>query len=339
MLLKKISIKKWTGDKMLILTANEIKKVYTMQDAIAADKQALKIYTEGNSEVPLRINFDMQKGQSLFMPAHIKGSDIVGIKIVSVFPDNPTLGKPSVPAQVLLLNPQTGEVCAMLDGTYVTQLRTGAVQGAATDLLARKDARRAVLIGTGGQAVSQLEAMLTVRPLTDVAIFDIDSEKAKQFTEVMKRQFEHFSANFYCSQDLDQDISQADIITSVTTSKVATFNGANVKPGTHINGVGAYTPEMHEIPSDVVKKSSIRVLDTKAGVFAEAGDIIDPINQKLVSKDDFLELGNLVMDSTLCRENDQQITLFKTVGTAVLDVYVGYDIYLKAKQKAIGLTI
>ncbi|MCX8588633.1 MULTISPECIES: hypothetical protein [unclassified Gilliamella] len=324
---------------MLILSANDIQHVYSMKDAIEADKQALKIYTQGDSEVPLRINFDMQKGQSLFMPAHIKGKDIVGIKIVSVFPDNPKLGKPSVPAQVMMLDPLTGEVCAILDGTFVTQLRTGAVQGAATDLLARKNARRAVLIGTGGQAVSQLEAMLTVRDLTDIAIYDIDEQKAKQFTEAMKKHFSHFSANLYFSQNFDEDIGQADIITSVTTSKVVTFNGDIVKPGTHINGVGAYTPEMHEIPSNIVEKADIRVLDTKEGVFAEAGDIIDPINQKRVSKNDFFELGELVTDSQKCRQNDEQITLFKTVGTAVLDVYVGYDIYLKAKEKGIGTTI
>ncbi|NUF28159.1 ornithine cyclodeaminase [Gilliamella bombicola] len=321
---------------MLILTAKDIEQFYTMKDAISADKEALKIYTQGNCDVPLRINFDMQKGQCLFMPAHIQGSDIVGIKIVSVFPDNPKLGKPSVPAQVLMLDPQTGEVCAMLDGTFVTQLRTGAVQGAATDLLARKNAIRAVLIGTGGQAISQLEAMLTVRSLTDVAIFDIDTQKAKQFANDMKQRFAHFSTNLYFSQNLDEDISQADIITSVTTSKVVTFNGDKVKPGTHINGVGAYTPEMHEIPENIVEKANIRVLDTKAGVFAEAGDIIDPIQQKLVSKDDFFELGDLVKAPALCRQNDEQITLFKTVGTAVLDVYIGYDIYLKAKEKGIG---
>ncbi|OCG34837.1 ornithine cyclodeaminase family protein [Gilliamella sp. Fer2-1] len=324
---------------MLILTAKDIEKFYTMKDAVAADKQALKIYTEGNSDVPLRINFDMQKGQCLFMPAHIKDQDIVGIKIVSVFPDNSKLGKPSVPAQVLMLDPKTGEVCALLDGTFVTQLRTGAVQGAATDLLARKDARRAVLIGTGGQAISQLEAMLTVRPLIDVAIFDIDIQKAKRFTDEVKCRFSHYSTHFYFSQDLDEDISQADIITSVTTSKVVTFNGDKVKSGTHINGVGAYTPQMHEIPQSIVEKADIRVLDTKEGVFAEAGDIIDPIKQNLVSENDFLELGDLVIDPTQCRQNEEQITLFKTVGTAVLDVYIGYDIYLKAKEKGIGLDL
>ncbi|QYN46096.1 hypothetical protein [Gilliamella sp. ESL0405] len=324
---------------MLILTAKDIQQCYSMKEAIAADKQALKIYTQGNSEVPLRINFDMQNGQCLFMPAHIKDNDVVGIKIVSVFPNNPKLGKPSVPAQVLMIDPKTGEVCAMLDGTYVTQLRTGAVQGAATDLLAKKEAKRAVLIGTGGQAISQLEAMLTVRPLTDLAIYDIDTNKAKQFTEEMKQRFAHFPAHLYFSQDLDSDISRADIITSVTTSNTATFNGEKVKSGAHINGVGAYTPKMHEIPESVVKQADIRVLDTKDGVFAEAGDIIDPINQQLVTKDDFFELGDLVIDPQKCRVNDQQITLFKTVGTAVLDVYVGYDIYLKAKQQGIGTQI
>ena len=155
----------------------------------------------------------------------------------------------------------------------------------------------------------------------------------------MKKLFCHFSTNFYFSQDLDEDIRHADIITSVTTSKEVTFNGELVKPGTHINGVGAYTPEMHEIPSNIVAKADIRVLDTQDGVFAEAGDIIDPINQNLVTKQDFYELGDLVIDPQKCRQNDQQITLFKTVGTAVLDVYVGYDIYQKAKQKGIGTTI
>ena len=324
---------------MLVLTAQDIQQFYTMKDAVEADKQALKIYTQGNSEVPLRINFDMQKGQCLVMPAHIKENDVVGLKIVSVFPDNPKLSKPSVPAQVFMIDPQTGEVCAILDGTFVTQLRTGAVQGAATDLLAKKDAKRAVLIGTGGQAAAQLEAMLTVRQLTDVAIYGLDAKKGKQFTEEMKQRFGHFSANLYFSQDLDEDIRHADIITSVTTSKEVTFNGELVKPGTHINGVGAYTPEMHEIPSNIVAKADLRVLDTKDGVFAEAGDIIDPINQNLITKQDFYELGDLVIDPQKCRQNDQQITLFKTVGTAVLDVYVGYDIYQKAKQKGIGTTI
>lgn len=324
---------------MLVLNASDIQKVYTMKDAIQADKDALRMYTQGLTEVPLRINFNGKKGQNLFMPAYIKELNVSGIKIVSVFPDNPKLGKPSVPAQVFLLDPETGEVCAMLDGTYLTQLRTGAVQGAGTDLLARQDAKTAVLIGSGGQAVTQLEAMLNVRKLAKVTIFDINQDAAKSFVLEMSKKFAHFGTKIELCTNLDNDIAQADIITSVTTSKRATFNGDKVKAGTHVNGVGAYTPEMHEIPEVVVKNAAIRVLDTKDGVFAEAGDIIDPINKGIVTNNDFFELGELVLDPKKCRQNDHQITLFKTVGTAVLDVVVAYDIYLKAKTKGIGIEI
>lgn len=324
---------------MLILSAQDIQQVYSMQDAIEADKQALTLYSQGMSEVPLRINFTSQHGQNLFMPAHIKGKDICGLKVVSVFPKNPELGKPAVPAQVLLLDPQTGEVCAIIDGTYLTQLRTGAVQGAATDLLAKKQCKNAVLIGTGGQATAQLEAMLTVRNLEKIAVFGINTDKAKQFVQEMNKKFAHFGVNIYYSTQFDEDIAQADIITTVTTAKEITFKGELVKPGTHINGVGSYTPEMHEIPELVVKKAAVRVLDTKDGVFSEAGDIIDPINAGIVTQQDFIELGELVLNEQLGRKNDDQITLFKTVGTAVLDVYVGYDIYCKAKAMNIGTKI
>lgn len=324
---------------MLILSANDIQKVYTMRDAIEADKQALICYTEEQSEVPLRSHFRLQHGQTLIMPAHIKNPDICGLKVVSIFPANPTLGKPAVPAQVFILDPQTGEVCAMLDGTYLTQLRTGAVQGAATELLAKKVCHNAVLIGTGGQASAQLEAMLTVRQLNNVAIYGLNQAKAKQFTEQMKQKFAHFGTNIYHSQNLDNDIAHADIITTVTTSHETTFNGSLVKAGTHINGIGSYTPDMHEIPVDIVKKAAIKVLDTKEGVFSEAGDIIDPLTNGVVKPDDFIELGQLVLNQQYGRHHDEQITLFKSVGTAVLDVYVGYDIYCKAKQMNIGTYI
>ena len=324
---------------MLILRANDIQQIYTMRDAIEADKQALKSYTEGQSDVPLRNHFRSQHGQTLIMPAHIKDLDICGLKVVSIFPANPQLGKPAVPAQVFILEPQTGEVCAMIDGTYLTQLRTGAVQGAATELLAKKECDNAVLIGTGGQAASQLEAMLTVRKLKNVAIYGLNRAKAQQFIYDMNHRFAHFGANMYYSQNLDADIAKADIITTVTTSHQATFNGALVQAGTHINGIGSYTPEMHEIPENIVKQASLKVLDTKEGLFSEAGDIIDPIQANLVKPEEFIELGELVLNGQYGRQNDQQITLFKSVGTAILDVYVGYDIYCKAKNMNIGINI
>ena len=174
---------------MLILKKDDIKKCFTMRDAIEADKEALEIYSEGKAKVPLRTNIDIDEknGQNLYMPAYVGGNQAAaGLKIVSVYPDNISKGLPSVPATVITLDADTGELGAVIEGTYLTQLRTGAVQGAATELLARKDAKVGALIGTGGQAATQLEAMIEVRDLEEIRIFDIDFSRAKKFAELMQ---------------------------------------------------------------------------------------------------------------------------------------------------------
>ncbi|SMG48350.1 ornithine cyclodeaminase family protein [Paenibacillus aquistagni] len=324
---------------MLILTKQHIEQVFTMKDAIEADKEALRLYTEGKCEVPLRVNIDIpkQQGQSLFMPAYVEGLDATGVKIVSVFPNNIKQGKPSVPAQMILLDGKTGEVCAIMDGTYLTQLRTGAVQGAATDILARADSKIAVLFGTGGQASAQLEAMLNVRDLEEVRVFDLDYERAKSFAAQMQQQFASFKTRIVAVEDGDAAIVDADIITAVTTSKRPVFNGNLVKKGTHINGVGAYTPQMQELPEIIVQRADKVVFDTTEGVLAEAGDVIIPIDKGIVSKQDFTgELGQVILGQAKGRENDEEITLFKTVGTAVLDVVTAQLIYEKAMQHGVG---
>lgn len=324
---------------MLILTKQHIEQVFTMKDAIEADKEALRLYTEGKCEVPLRVNIDIpkQQGQSLFMPAYVEGLDATGVKIVSVFPNNIKQGKPSVPAQMILLDGKTGEVCAIMDGTYLTQLRTGAVQGAATDILARADSKIAVLFGTGGQASAQLEAMLNVRDLEEVRVFDLDYERAKSFAAQMQQQFASFKTRIVAVEDGDAAIVDADIITAVTTSKRPVFNGNLVKKGTHINGVGAYTPQMQELPEIIVQRADKVVFDTTEGVLAEAGDVIIPMDKGIVSKQDFTgELGQVILGQAKGRENDQEITLFKTVGTAVLDVVTAQLIYEKAMQHGVG---
>lgn len=322
---------------MLFLTKKDIQDVFSMAEAIEADKQALRMYTEGKSVVPLRTNIEAKNGQNLFMPAYVSEINTSGIKIVSVFPDNPKLGKPAVPAQMLLMDGETGEVSALLDGTYLTQLRTGAVQGAATDLLARKDASFAVLIGAGGQAESQLEAMITVRDLKQVAIMDLNTTLAQEFADRMNEKFPN--VEIFVSEDNNHDISQADIITAVTTAPVAVFDGSLIKPGCHINGIGSYTKDMKELPLEAIAKADILMVDTCSGVFAEAGDVMEALKQGLVSEEDFIEMGELVLDPSLGRSSDEQITLFNSVGTAVLDVVVAKAIYDKAMSLEKGQEI
>lgn len=327
---------------MLVLTKADIKKVFTMKDAIQADKEALRMYSEGKSVVPLRVNIDIPKeqGQSLFMPAYVEELDATGIKIVSVFPKNIEIGKPTVPAQMILMDGKTGEVCAIMDGTYLTQLRTGAVQGAATDILAREDAKIAVLFGTGGQAGTQLEAMLNVRDLEEVRVFDINFERAEQFATAMQQEFAHFNTRIIAVEDGNEAIKDADIITAVTTSRRPVFDGTLVKKGAHVNGVGAYTPEMQELPETIVQRADKVIFDTKEGVLAEAGDFIIPMQKGIVSEEDFGgDLGQVILGKVKGRETEQEITLFKSVGTAVLDVVTAHQIYKKALELNVGQNV
>lgn len=323
---------------MRYLTANDIKKVFSMRQAIEADREALSLYSAGKADIPLRANIAVAKhhGQSLYMPGYVSGTQAaLGIKIVSVYPDNPQKKLPSVPATMITLDAATGIVNAVLDGTYLTQLRTGAIQGLATELLAKKDARQALLIGTGGQAMAQLEAMLTVRDLKKVYIFDLEQKRAQQFVQQAADKFAgKFSTEFAATADPNQVVAQVEIITTVTTSHRATFDGRLVKAGTHINGIGAYTPEMCELPVELLQKADRIFFDTNDGVLAEAGDIIQPLKSNQIDQNKFNgELGQLINGQTAGRTTTDQITVFKTVGTAAVDV-VAADRIVRAAQKA-----
>lgn len=327
---------------MLILSKSDIRNIFSMQEAITASKEALRIYAQGRSIVPLRLNLSLpdENGQTLFMPAYVEAIKTTGIKVVSVYPNNIKIGKPSLLAQMLLLDSQTGELLAMIDGAYLTQLRTGALQGAATDLLARKNAKKALLIGTGGQAPAQLEAMLTVRDLDEVGVFDIDSDRAAAFVSTMRNEMARFGANIVAVESLSAATNEADIITTITTSKKPVFDGELVTSGTHINAIGAYMPDMQEIPSSAVMKADRIYFDTAEGVLAEAGDIMIPLRDGLLKESDFAgELGELLLHKRQGRQDEEQITLFKAVGTAVLDVVTAQQIYMKAVENGIGQKI
>jgi ornithine cyclodeaminase len=323
-----------------VLNSNDMKNVFSMKDAIQADKDALKLYSAGLSNVPLRVNLDIpeHEGQSLYMPGYAGGANALGVKIVSVYPKNIEKGLTSVPATMVLVNSETGEVSSIMDGTYLTRVRTGAVSGAATDILARKDSTVFALFGTGGQAESQLEAVLTVRPIKLVKVYDISIERAEKFAKKMQKEFgEKYGVTITAVNSSDEAIKDADIITSVTTSTKPTFNGKLVKKGAHINGVGSYTPVMQEIDEFVITNSDKVYVDTRNGALNESGNFIIPINKGIYSKDKVEgELGEVILGKASGRENDEEITVFITTGSGVLDVVTAQRIYENAVKNGIG---
>lgn len=326
---------------MKYLSAQDIQACFSMKDAIAADKAALASYSAGQADIPLRTNLDVpdHHGQALFMPGYVRGTQpALGMKIVSVYPDNAQQGLPSVPATMVVMDAHTGIVSAILDGTYLTQLRTGAVQGAATDLLAKTTSKIALLIGTGGQAMSQLLAMLTVRPLTKVYVADRDYAKAQDFVNRATAQFANqFLVTLEAVPDPNAVVADVDIITCVTTAHDPVFDGRLIQPGTHINGVGAYTPAMHEVPASAIAQADRIFVDTEDGTLAEAGDLLAALHDGQIDRSAITgELGQLVNGDVSGRTTDQEITFFKTVGTAVLDVVVASQIVNRATEQGIG---
>lgn len=326
---------------MLLLNASEVKKLLPMKEAIEADKRAFLLHSAGATEVPVRSGFEMPgRGTVLFMPAYVKG-DIgrAGIKIVSVFPGNRDKGLPVVPAQVLLTDPETGEVAALINGSEVTRIRTGAISGAATDILARKTSSVAALFGTGGQAPSQLEAILCVRPVKEVRVYDSLECRIVPFIEDNKALAEKYGAKLAPAKSPDAAIDGADIITTATTSKEPVFDGSRVAPGAHVNAVGSFTPEARELDEALLNRARVFV-DNSEAVLAEAGDFLIPASSGAYDiKNIAGEIGDVLAGKLAGRGGEKEITVLKTVGYAVLDVVAAYQIYKNALERGVGTEI
>lgn len=329
---------------ILVLKESDISSIITMSDIISADKEALSIYSNQQSNIPLRTNIDVPEfnGQCLFMNGYAAPAKALGVKIVSVYPDNINKNLTSVPATMVLVNAETGIVNALIDGTYLTRLRTGAISGLATEILSRKDSKIFALFGTGGQAITQLEAVLTVRKIELVKVYDLFYDRAQDFA---KRMNELYSKKFngvkiIAVKNSDEAVEDADIITTVTTSKKPVFNAEKVKKNAHINGVGSYTPDMCEIPEEILVKANKIYVDTKDGAINESGDLIQPIKKGLIKVEKINgELGEVINGKIKGRENDEEMTFFETTGSAVLDLVAAQKIYELAKKNNIGQVI
>lgn len=325
---------------MLLLSREDIKKVFTIKDAIEADKYAFTLVVDGKCEAPLRTNIQAPKydGCFLFMPAYVSEMDTASLKIINIFPHNIDQGKPSSPAQVLLIDGTTGIVTAVLDGTYVTQLRTGAASGAAFDVLAKKDCKIGALIGTGGQAATQLEAMIAVRDLEEVRVFDLNLERTKEFAARMQEELKDYGTKIIPVNSSDEAVDNADLVITVTPSSKPVFDASKIKAGATISCVGAYQPHMQEMDPAILTRASKLYFDSEEAVLSESGDILIPLEDGTITKDDFTgDLGQVIKGELVGRENDEEIIVFETVGVATQDLVAARRIYDKAVEAGVGI--
>lgn len=325
---------------MLLLKKEEIQQVFSMRDAIEADKNCYKYFSEGKAVVPLRTNIPApaEDGAFLFMPAYIEDMKAAAVKVVDVFPRNAKKGIPTTVGQVILIDGTTGEVISVMDGTYITALRTGAASGAAFDLWGLEDAKIGALIGTGSQAECQLEAMLAARNLEEVRVSARNFEKTKAFVEKMNVKFAHYGTKIIAVATSDEAIEHADLVTTVTVAEAPVFDADKIKKGAVVSCVGSYTPVMQEMDPKLLNYASKIYFDSKDAVLSESGDILKPLEAGTVKEEDFTgDIGEYMLGQIPGRENEEEIIVFKNVGIGALDLVTAAEIYKKAVAAGVGL--
>ena len=288
-----------------------------MNEAIEAMKTAFVQLSNGEAIIPTRLSTDVPKknATSLVMPAYSLESPYYTVKIVSVNYSNPQKGLPLLHSSVQVFDASKGNMVATLDGESVTAIRTGAVSGLATGMLAKKDAKVGAVFGTGVQAKSQVEAILAARNLEKILVFSRTKKSAELFCNVI---YDTFSIKASIG---DKDsLKEADVICTATPSKKPLFDHGDLSMGVHINAIGSFKPYMQEIPVETIINSKV-IVDKIESCKVEAGDLIIPLEEGKWSFDMVHgELGQVISGEVSGRDLDGEITLFKSVGNAIQDL-------------------
>jgi ornithine cyclodeaminase/alanine dehydrogenase-like protein (mu-crystallin family) len=256
-----------SGKNLLFLAEKDIKHVLSMKETINLMRDAFKQISQGTVSTPLRTHLDIAKfnAGALFMPAHSDESDLISLKMVTVFKNNSKVKLPLIHALVVLMDGTNGKPLAVMDGEYLTALRTGAASGLATDLLARPHACTLGIIGAGVQGWTQLDAVYEVRDISKLFIIDKNADAARSLSAYATNEKQ-------LDVEIDPDgirISDCDIICTATSSSIPVFSDKDLKDGVHINAIGVYQPDKREIPGETIKRSKL-IVDRRSACLEEA---------------------------------------------------------------------
>lgn len=315
---------------ILLLNREMIKKCLTMKEAIDIMESSFKDLAKDEVILPLRTGIPILKENalSLTMPAYLKNHQALGLKVVSIFPNNIQKGIPTIQGGILLLDDKTGEIKSLMEGSYLTALRTGAVSGLATRYFTNDEPKEVAILGSGVQALTQLEAVSTVRTIKRVKIWSRDPVKAHRMAASLENSFP-----LDVCPSVQAAVRDADIICTATASTTPLFDINDVKPTVHINAIGSHTRSMQEIHPFLLSKSIV-IVDQKEAALSEAGEIISAVEQGLLDVKEIKELGSLILQDTT--KYHHQLTVFKSVGLAIQDIAVAQQVYLNAMSRKEG---
>ena len=298
------------------LDADAIVGAVPIGDLVDAVEGAFRDVAAGNDRSPLRSHVPLEHGDLLLMPGVRAGASGTSVKLVTVMPGNAARGRPTVQAVICWFDAATGEPLALLDGPTVTAMRTGAASGVATRLLARRDAATLTVIGAGAQAEWQVRAVRAVRPIERVLVWARSEASRSDFAE---RIAGATGLDARAAEDPEAAVRAADVLCCATTSETPVFDAAWLRPGTHVNGIGAFRLGMVELPPELFRIASPVAVDSRQAAMAEAGDLVAAIERGLCAEADLVEIGSIEPEWAATRD-PQAITVFKSVGLAIQDV-------------------
>jgi len=325
---------------VLLLNSSEVRRALPIEQAIEAMKEAFAALSSGRALVPHRAHLSIPKhsGISLVMASYVEGAELpdeaLAVKVVSLFDGNLGRGLARIQAVVVMIEPDTGRVAALLDGATLTSIRTAAASGAATDLLARRGAKTLALFGAGVQARAHLEAICAIRPIETVRVYGQTPTKVEALCR-------DFSNRVHClpAKSPSDALNDADIVCATTTSRAPIFDDVDLELGVHINAVGSFTPGAAEVPGETVVRAKV-VVDSREAAWLEAGDLIQPLQAGKISREHIhAELGEIVTGAKPGRVNEQEVTFFKSVGIAVQDAIAARVAVANARKLGIGSEI
>lgn len=321
--------------KVLIADQRLVTEVYPMEDAIATMRRALTMLAEGDVEMPLRSYLAIPGSDAVLglMPSYVGGLEAVGVKVIAAFPANFGSEFDTHEGVVLFFDTERGLLRAIVDATAITAIRTAAVSGLVTDLLARPDAGDLAIVGAGTQAHTHLQAMLAVRPVRRVRVFSVPAESATAFAE---RESRLHGIRVEAVATAEEAVTGADLVCTTTTSSEPVVRGAWVAPGAHVNAVGAYNPSTRELDSDLVVKARLYA-DRRESLLSEAGEFLIPKGEGLIGDEHIVgEIGELLTGRVAGRTSPDEVTLFKSLGIAIEDLASAHGVYEVCTERGLG---
>ena len=318
-----------------LLTEDHVKSLLSMSELITAMEAAVAHFSAREVLQPVRTVLSVGPTKAFFglMPAYIEQPARLGAKLVTVFNDNHHRGLPSHLATIVLLDPETGALIALMDGRYITESRTAAVSAVSARHLARSDAATLAIIGSGVQARSHLEAYAQVRAIRDVRVWSPNARSRERFIEEMTGRV---PAQLNNSRSAEQAVEGADLIVLATSSPSPVIEEAWIAPGAHVVSVGACRPDQREMAPDLVARSRLFV-DSRAAALVESGDVVMGIGEQRFDETHIAgELGEVVLNRVPGRTFMDQITVFKSLGMAVEDVVTADLVFRRAIESGAG---